>query len=202
MDKRVNSDTENPHAGRILSTTIGFVKYQGRHASQSLERRKTEKPSQDHRHLEKVVAQYDQHTKLLQSFAIEHETLLAEIESLRDENKRLLAANDADTDNTILTPEDIEGLPEELIEQLSITEADRQDFDLLAVAKEIGGHLSLDKLLVGYYRKTKQILDRTKLNQRVYRMVQKGMLYAVPGRKGVYSALPQEDTAQQDDLLE
>ena len=191
----MNADRVNggalPHAEGILSTTIGFVKYQARHAAQTLQRRQSGNSNSDYSHLEKVVSQYDDHLEILRDTAKDFEILRLENESLKRENKSLNSATDAFTDNTVLTPEDLEGLPDELIKELSLTEADRQDFELLAVVKELGGQVSLDKMLVNYYRRTNEILDRSKLNQRVYRMAQKGLLHAVPGRKGVYSAYTQ-----------
>ncbi|TXI48455.1 MAG: hypothetical protein E6Q50_10725 [Lysobacter sp.] len=86
-----------------------------------------------------------------------------------------------------LTPEEIDGLPAELLEELSISEADKADFAVLSVIDEAGGVLSLDKILIALYRKTGEINKRTQLNSRIYRMMQKGMVYSVNGRKGVYS---------------
>ena len=86
-----------------------------------------------------------------------------------------------------LSPEDIEGLPPELIEELSISDSDMADFAILSAVDEAGGVVSLDKLLILMFKKTGEIHKRAALNSRIYRMVQKGTMFAVPGRKGVYS---------------
>ena len=86
-----------------------------------------------------------------------------------------------------LTPEEIDGLPEELLQELSISDADKADFAVLSVVDEAGGVLSLDKILIGLFRKTGEINKRTQLNARIYRMIQKGTMFPVPGRKGIYS---------------
>lgn len=86
-----------------------------------------------------------------------------------------------------LSPEEIDGLPAELLEELSISEADKADFAVLSVIDEAGGVLSLDKILIALYRRTGEINKRTQINSRLYRMTQKGMVYSVPGRKGIYS---------------
>lgn len=83
--------------------------------------------------------------------------------------------------------EDIDGLPDELIQELSITDGDRMDFTLQALMNEHGGVMSLDQLLIAIYRKTGEIQKRTNLNARLYRMATKGDLFNVTGRKGVYS---------------
>lgn len=86
-----------------------------------------------------------------------------------------------------LTAQDIEGLPEELVKELSISEADIADFAIVSVVDEAGGILSLDKILILLYKKTGEINKRTAVNARIYRMVQRGSMYSVPGKKGVYA---------------
>lgn len=86
--------------------------------------------------------------------------------------------------------EDIEGLPEELIRELSITEGDKMDFTIQSLMHDAGGIMSLDQLLIGLYRRTNEIHKRSNLNARLYRMTKKNALFDVPGRKGVYSIRP------------
>lgn len=94
-----------------------------------------------------------------------------------------------------LTPSEIEDLPPELLEQLSITEGDKQEFAIAEMIKDLGGATSLDKLLIAIYRRTGEIEKRTRLNARLYRMVNKRMIYAHPSRKGIYGLrpFPEED---------
>lgn len=96
-----------------------------------------------------------------------------------------------------LSPEEIEGLPPELLEELSISESERADFAIISTIEEAGGVLSLDKILIAMYRKTGEINKRTQMNSKLYRIVQKGNLFNVPGRKGVYSTrqLTEEEAA-------
>lgn len=89
--------------------------------------------------------------------------------------------------NLGLTPHDIDGLPEELIQELSISDADMADFGILSVVDEAGGILSLDKILIALYKKNGEIHKRTAVNSRIYRMIQKGLMFPVPSKKGVYS---------------
>lgn len=85
-----------------------------------------------------------------------------------------------------LTPEDIKGLPQELLGELSIS-GDLTEFAILEVIEESGGISSLDRIIVGLYRKTGEINKRQAVISRLYRMGQKGLVYNVPGKKGVYS---------------
>ena len=86
-----------------------------------------------------------------------------------------------------LTPADLEGLPEEVLKQLSISDGDRTDFAVLNLLEELGGIATLDQLLIGLYRKTGEVLKRQALTSRLYRMTQKELIYGISGKKGVYS---------------
>jgi len=89
-----------------------------------------------------------------------------------------------------LSWEEIHGLPQELLEELSISESDKTEFNISSLITELGGVASLDRLLVALFRQTGEITKRAALNQRLYRMVQKELIHSVPGKKGVYSIRP------------
>jgi hypothetical protein len=97
-----------------------------------------------------------------------------------------------------LSWEEIHGLPQELLEELSISESDKTEFNISSLITELGGIASLDRLLVALFRQSGEITKRAALNQRLYRMVQKELIYSVPGKKGVYSNHPvsEEDAAK------
>lgn len=83
--------------------------------------------------------------------------------------------------------EEIQDLPDELLQELSISDADRTDYAILQIVEECGGIASLDRILVGLYKTTGEVMKRSTLTSRAYRMVQKGNLFSVPTKKGVYS---------------
>ncbi len=89
-----------------------------------------------------------------------------------------------------LSWDEIEGLPPELLAELSLSESDRTEFNILSSVRELGGVASLDRLLVYIYRQSGEVMKRTALNQRLYRMIQKELLHSVPGKKGVMNKLP------------
>lgn len=97
-----------------------------------------------------------------------------------------------------LFPEDIEGLPQELIDQLSINDADKLEFEIINIIDEAGGVLNLDKILIGLYKKTKEIHKRTPLTAKLYRMSQKDLIFAVPNKKGVYSTAQVTDSENEE----
>lgn len=116
------------------------------------------------------------------------------IRFLQDESDRLKATPEGDSKQNSFTPrqlelrlEDIDGLPEDLIRELSITDGDKMDFTIQAIMNDRGGVMSLDQLLIAIYRRTGEVHKRTNLNSRIYRMTTKGALFNVQGRKGVYS---------------
>jgi hypothetical protein len=96
-----------------------------------------------------------------------------------------------------LSWDELSDLPDELVAELSISDADRAEFNILSVIEDAGGIAALDRILVGYFRHTGEVVRRQQMINRIYRMIQKGLLYSVPGRKGVYSLseISQEEAA-------
>ncbi len=144
--------------------------------------------------------QIDFHKKMSERFAgdinpyrsAKHKETAADFRDLRD----FILSLEKNTQNVnrptsrpllTLSPEDIEGLPEEQIEHLSITSSDKAEFSILAMLEASGGIMSLDQIIVGLYRETEEIQKRNLVTARLYRMAQKGMIHSVPTKKGVYS---------------
>jgi hypothetical protein len=90
-----------------------------------------------------------------------------------------------------LSMKELENLPKELLDELSI-KTDSTEFAIIEIIETLGGAASLDQIIVHLYRKTGEILKRSPLTNRLYRMSQKEQVYSVPGKKGVYSVHPQE----------
>jgi hypothetical protein len=100
-----------------------------------------------------------------------------------------------------LRPEDLTGLPPELLRQLKITEGDKLEAAIVEVINEAGGTILLDKLLIGLFRKTGDVHQRSTLVGRLYRMSQKDLVWSVPRKKGVYTTnsalgVPAEEAAE------
>jgi hypothetical protein len=94
--------------------------------------------------------------------------------------------------------EELEGLPEELIKELSLSDGDKTEFAIINAIEEAGGVISLDRLLIALYKKTGEIYKRTPLTSRLARMANKNSIHYVPGKKGAYSIeqLSNEDVAK------
>jgi hypothetical protein len=87
----------------------------------------------------------------------------------------------------VLSLKDLDGLPEELLKELNIAESDRQELLIEDIITAAGGVLSLDKIIIELYRRTREITKRNTLISRLYRMSNKGIIYSLPGKKGLYS---------------
>lgn len=86
-----------------------------------------------------------------------------------------------------LTPEEVADLPEELMSELSVSDVDKAEFNIIALIDEAGGIATLDRILVALYRQNDKVTKRATLNARLYRMGQKGLIHSVPRKKGIYS---------------
>lgn len=96
-----------------------------------------------------------------------------------------------------LTAQDVEGLPEELLAELTFSGGDKAEMAIVQIINDNGGIASLDQIIVAIYRKTGEISKRSQMTSKLYRMSQKGLLFSVPNKKGAYSsALISEDDAK------
>ncbi|MEM7764535.1 MAG: hypothetical protein AAF290_10670 [Pseudomonadota bacterium] len=86
-----------------------------------------------------------------------------------------------------LSPSDIVDLPDELKSELSIGKTDEEEFTIVRILEHAGGIMSLDQVLIGFYRETGVVMKRATMNNRLNRMMSKNMIFGVPGKKGVYS---------------
>ncbi len=99
-----------------------------------------------------------------------------------------LDQEDSSNERLFLKSEDIEDLPEELLEELSISKADKTEFAILEIFGEQNRiMMSLDQIMIALYKKNKEIVKRTALTNRLYRMCSKELMYSMPGKKGIYS---------------
>lgn len=82
---------------------------------------------------------------------------------------------------------DVSDLPPELLAQLSGVKTDELEDQIYAIAKAAGDSIDLDKMLIELYRRSGEVHQRKFLMNKCYRMIQKGLIFAVPARKGVYT---------------
>jgi hypothetical protein len=82
---------------------------------------------------------------------------------------------------------DLSDLPPELLGELSAPRVDELDSQIIDVIHAYGGTADLDQILVGLFRKFKVAQKRRFLQNKVWRMAQKEMLWSIRGKKGVYT---------------
>lgn len=128
----------------------------------------------------------DRRNRLHEGTANNFDELYQFLVSLRE--KRVSSARA--TKGLHLSWNELEDLPEELLEELSLTEADKLEYSIAELIENCGGVVSLDRLLVEIFKLTGKVLKRQNLNARLYRMAQKEMIFNVPSKKGVYSSQP------------
>ncbi len=82
---------------------------------------------------------------------------------------------------------DLSDLPPELLSQLSGIKTDELEDQLFAIIKAGGDEIELDRILIEMYRRHGAVHPRRFLNNKLYRMAQKSLIFIVAGRKGFYT---------------
>ena len=87
-----------------------------------------------------------------------------------------------------LSPFAVRSIPEDLKDEISLTDTDKFEIDVLnLIDKAKGKRISINNLLIALKISTGVMYSRSNLNNRLYRMVKKDILFSVPGRKGLYT---------------
>jgi hypothetical protein len=108
--------------------------------------------------------------------------------ALQDAAKELAALRaNRETPGGTGEPDDMSDLPAALIAQLSGPKTDALEDQVLDVMRSVGGQVELNRLLIELYRRHGDVHERKALNNKAYRMVQKGLIHQAPDRRGAYS---------------
>jgi len=91
---------------------------------------------------------------------------------------------------------DTSDLPPELLKELSAGHADKLEDQIVDVMRAHGGSADLDQLLIGLYRKSKVVQKRRFLQNKLWRMVRKGLLRKNREDRGTFFLV---DGAEQHD---
>lgn len=94
------------------------------------------------------------------------------------------------TSQISILPSELEGLPPELIEQLS---ADNLEMEFLKIIEDHDGTISLDRLILAYFKQHGAVLSRRKVTAKLYRMTKGGAIHSLGG-KGIYSLYDPESS--------
>lgn len=142
---------------------------------------------------EKLARKYDEdayrsglHFKTARTFA-ELARFLEGLQKSGTQVSAFLSRGETPQKKLLLTYEEIESLPEEYLKELNLTETDRQELLIEYMIADAGGIMSLDKIMLALYQRTKEFPKRNTITSRLYRMAARGMIFNVPGKKGIYS---------------
>jgi len=91
---------------------------------------------------------------------------------------------------------DTSDLPRELLKELSAGHDDKLEGQIVEVMRAHGGSADLDQLLIGLYRKSKIVQKRRFLQNKLWRMVRKGLLRKNRENRGTFFLVA--DTQQRD----
>jgi hypothetical protein len=123
--------------------------------------------------------------------AAKFEEILTLLQSLREKpaepNSEQLSRAPLQRRQIMLSLDDLKDLPDALLDELNLSDSDKQDLLVESIVNDAGGVLSLDKIIVELYRRSGLINKRQIMISRLYRMVQRGLLYSLPTKRGVYS---------------
>jgi hypothetical protein len=117
------------------------------------------------------------------------------IQSLAEAASGALSRRENAQNRLALSWDEVKDLPPELVAELSVSEGDKLEFDMISILSDCGGVASLDRVLMELYRRTGEIYKRSWITNRLYRMAQKESIFSVPGKKGVYSVEPLDKEA-------
>jgi hypothetical protein len=99
--------------------------------------------------------------------------------------------------STSVSWEEAQDLPDDLRAELSISDTDKAEYEILNIIEAQGGIAALDRILVEYYRATGEVMKRQMMVNRLYRMASKELIYSVPGKKGVYAVQREDEGIEQ-----
>lgn len=94
----------------------------------------------------------------------------------------------------ILDMQVLEGLPQEIVEQVRVGETEKFEAGVMKLLRAANGQpMLLDNILIGLYLMHRESYKRAQLNNKLYRMVTKGLISSVPGKKGLYTVASQDE---------
>jgi hypothetical protein len=90
-----------------------------------------------------------------------------------------------------LNPLNMKDLPDDLSEELNVSQSDKEDAQILELLEIANRALDLNELLIGCFRKYNVKHKRNLLTARLYRLVKRGLVHNVG--KGTYALGPAPD---------
>jgi len=101
-----------------------------------------------------------------------------------------------------LNPLDLDGIPEDLEEELSLSQSDKEDAQIIELLRIAGRPLELNELLIACYRKYEIKHKRNLLTARIYRLIKKKLVHTVGKGKYTHGPEPISEESLQVELNE
>lgn len=173
----------------ILQTWVEFVNSQAAYHQRQLER--LSRRAEDSKPNRRLMGNHERIAKQLENLAhfLSSHTIIP-----KDHNPS--SKKGAVSSSLHIIPEDLEGLPKELLDELNISESDELELDIFEALKKAGGTLPVDKIMIQLFRDTGKVHQRKQLAAKLYRMAAKDRLIASQEHRGVYS-LPDKQALQE-----
>jgi len=92
----------------------------------------------------------------------------------------------ANADPRALDAGDLSDLPPELLAELSTAQVDVLERQIANVLEGLGGAGDLDQILIGLYRRFQVVQKRRFLQNKLWRMVRKGLVLKTKSARGVF----------------
>ncbi len=184
----------------MVSNHVEFVKRQAEFNRRQYERLLSKSNLQDNTASgRRAAGQLPLYERLTAGF----EALLAAIEDdlttwdtlMREGASPGASRSNVGLDNLLQTPTELQqqaltGLPDDLIAQLQISDADRFQWCVVDLINRTPDKMiSIEVLLIALYHITGKIYERADLANRMSRLSRKGAAFPVPGRKAVYTTI-------------
>ena len=87
-----------------------------------------------------------------------------------------ISLNDDEGDLFSINPLDLEGLDEDVRDELSLSESDILDAQLIQLLNIAGRPLDLNEIIIGSFRKFKTKYKRPQLTARIHKLISKGLI--------------------------
>lgn len=98
----------------------------------------------------------------------------------------------------VVNGDDLSDLPPELLKELSTTKTDELETQIITIINASGKVADIDTILIYLFRRFEVVQTRRFLQNKLWRMAQKEIIWSVEGKKGLYTTTPQ--TAQTENL--
>jgi len=92
--------------------------------------------------------------------------------------------------------EDLSDLPPELLKELSSSKTDELETQIITIINAASSVADIDTILINLYRRFEVVQTRRFLQNKLWRMTQKEILWSVDGKKGSYTTTPPDALSQ------